>query len=224
MSGTSVKKVVGAARFRPTKWLKAAGYSPQVFVFRNLQSGQVLYSQLPNFTDKQIDNQFQRPNWENKKPSTRRDLWKCMCVIDMPNHEGSVQLYQNLVRLRYLRDVTLKGDAKAMRKKNGDGNTWFSGLYRPTYTQEAVADIIESLRKIKHNDAEQKLIDSDSNAITIHWEDIWRMGDKTKHWDPLLLNINHTEIERTGNTSREESVILKQLGELAKQATDKSKA
>ncbi|EDO17695.1 hypothetical protein Kpol_1004p73 [Vanderwaltozyma polyspora DSM 70294] len=204
-------KAIGPDRFRPTQWLKSAGYAPQVFIFRNLESGQVLYSQLPNFSEKQIKLQFQRPNWANKQPSARRDIWKCMCVVDMPSYEASVQLYQNLVRLRYLRDVTYVKQTNEMRKKNNDGNVWFSGQYRPTYTQEAVADLVESLTKI----------DSEDKKLTIHWEDQWRMGDKEKYWTPILPQVEHSLMSRVGNTSREESSILKELGERAKEAFSK---
>ena len=208
-----VYKSVGASRFRPVEWIKKAGYAPQVFVFRNLESGQVLYSQLPNFTVTQIDKQFPRPNWANKKPSTRRDIWKCMCVVNMPNYESGVKLYQNLVRLRELRDVVNAKDNDGLRKKNEDGNVWFSGQYRPTFTQETVADLIESLSKVDVALSQQGA----PRDITIHWEDLWRMGDKDKYWVPVLPNIKHLTINRLGNTSREESAILSELGERAKE-------
>lgn len=118
-----MSKHIAITKFRPANWLKKAGYAPQVFVFRNLESGQVLYSQFPTFTWAQVEKNFQRPNWENKKPSTRRDIWKCMAVVDLPDYESSVKLYQNLCRLRYLRDVTLSKQAKEMRKKNEFGHT-----------------------------------------------------------------------------------------------------
>lgn len=201
-----MSKNLAVTKFRPAAWLQKAGYAPQVFIFRNLESGQVLYSQFPVFTWKQIEKNFQSPNWENKKPSTRRDIWKCMAVVDLPDYEKSVKLYQNLCRLRYLRDVTLKKEAKSMRKKNEFGHTWYSSLYRPTYTQEAVADLRECLLKFKDVDS----------SINIHWEDEWRMGDKEKHWSPVLPNLNHQLLERLGNLAREESAILKELGNKAK--------
>lgn len=34
-------------RFRHSKWLHARGFGPDVFLFRNLESGQVMYTQLP---------------------------------------------------------------------------------------------------------------------------------------------------------------------------------
>ncbi|QLL33415.1 hypothetical protein HG536_0E03260 [Torulaspora globosa] len=196
-------------KFRPASWLQKAGYAPQVFVFRNLESGQVVYSQFPNFTQKQVDTLFQRPNWENKKPSTRRDVWKCMCVVDMPDYESSVKLYQNLRRLRYLRDVRMPKEAQSLRKKNDDGNVWYSAQYRPTYAQEAVADLIESLSKTLRHTKEKE--------ATLHWEDPWRMGDKAKYWSPALPTVKHTVMSRLGNSAREQSSILRELGEKAKQ-------
>lgn len=190
------------SRFRTAQWLQKAGFAPQVFVFRNLESGQVVYSQLPIFSQRQINLNFPRPNWENKKPSTRRDIWRCMVVVDLLNYESSVKLYQNLCRLRYLRDVTFKPSVQKMRKKNDFGNIWYSAQYRPTYTQEAVADLRESLTKL-----------NDKKNITIHWEDPWRMGDLSKYWTPVLPNLKHEVINRMGNIVREESAILKELGE-----------
>ncbi|AET38689.1 mitochondrial 54S ribosomal protein mL67 Ecym_3190 [Eremothecium cymbalariae DBVPG len=199
-----MSKTVGASRFRTAKWLQKAGYAPQVYVFRNLESGQVIYSQLPHFTQRQIDANFYRPNWENKKPSTRRDIWKCMAVVDLPDYASTVKLYQNLCRLRYLREVPERSTAESMRKRDEFGHIWYSSQYRPTYTQEAVADLRESLTKCK------------SQNITIHWEDPWRMGDLNKHWTPVLPSVKHEVINRVGNIAREESVILKQLGERAR--------
>ncbi|QLQ80973.1 hypothetical protein HG537_0E03280 [Torulaspora globosa] len=196
-------------KFRPASWLQKAGFAPQVFIFRNLESGQVVYSQFPHFTQKQVDTLFQRPNWENKKPSTRRDIWKCMCVVDMPDYESSVKLYQNLRRLRYLRDVRMPNETKSLRKKNQEGNIWYSAQYRPTYAQEAVADLIESLSKT--------LRYTQDKQATLHWEDPWRMGDKSKYWSPILPTVKHTVMNRLGNNAREQSSILRELGEKAKQ-------
>lgn len=196
-------------KFRPASWLQKAGFAPQVFIFRNLESGQVVYSQFPYFTQKQVDTLFQRPNWENKKPSTRRDIWKCMCVVDMPDYESSVKLYQNLRRLRHLRDVRMPKEAKSLRKKNDEGSVWYSAQYRPTYAQEAVADLIESLSKTLRHSKEKE--------ATLHWEDPWRMGDKAKYWSPALPTVKHTVMSRLGNSAREQSSILRELGEKAKQ-------
>lgn len=130
-------------------------------------------------------------------------------MVDMPNYESSVKLYQNLRRLRYLRDVRLPVDADSMRKKNDDGNIWYSMQYRPTYAQEAVADLIESLQKTIRDVKEQ--------SVTLHWEDPWRMGDKAKYWTPKLPSVNHSVMNRLGNSAREQSSILRELGERAKQ-------
>lgn len=202
----SMSKTVGSSRFRTGKWLQKSGYAPQVFLFRNLESGQVVYSQLPTITQRQINVNFYRPNWENRKPSTRRDIWRCMAVVDLKLYEDSVALYQNLCRLRYLREVSQRAKTEKMRKRNSDGHIWSSAQFRPTYTQEAVADLIQSLTKAANK------------SIKIHWEDSWRMGDRSKYWEPVLPLVEHCLMTRTGNLAREESVILNQLGNRAKEA------
>ncbi|AMD19211.1 HBR310Wp [Eremothecium sinecaudum] len=201
-----MSKTVSTSRFRTAKWLQKSGFAPQVFLFRNLESGQVVYSQLPHFSQRQIDVNFYRPNWENKKPSTRPDIWRCMAVVDLKTYEDSVKLYQNLCRLRYLREVPKRSEAEAMRKRNEWGHIWYSAQFRPTYTQEAVADLIEALSKVA------------DFATTVHWEDPWRMGDYEKYWKPVLPGLKHEFMTRKGNFAREESAILKQLGERAKLA------
>ncbi|KAM9899864.1 hypothetical protein OXX69_009312 [Metschnikowia pulcherrima] len=88
--------------------------APQVIMFKNLFSGQVLYSQVPGFHQEQIDGQFVRPNWENRKPSRRNDLWRVMCVVNFANYDYAVAAYHGLVELRKLRDTKLAKEAKAM--------------------------------------------------------------------------------------------------------------
>ncbi|SCV03407.1 LAME_0H10176g1_1 [Lachancea meyersii CBS 8951] len=198
--------MVAPARFRTAKWLQKAGFAPQVFLFRNLESGQVIYSQLPVFAQYQIDAQFKRPDWANRKPSTRRDVWRCMAVVDLPNYDQGVQLYQDLCRLRYLRDVLDPKKADALRKKNEDGHVWYSAQYRPTYGQEAVADLREALSK------------TSASTSQIHWEDEWRMGDIGRHWTPVLPHVKHDVLPRMGNPAREQSAILRALGDRAKLA------
>ena len=127
-----------------------------------------------------------------------------MAVVDLPNYEQGVQLYQNLCRLRYLRDVSQAKHADALRKKNDDGHVWYSAQFRPTYAQEAVADLREALAKARVGRAQ------------IHWEDPWRKGDVEKHWTPLLPDLQHTVISRLGNSAREQSSILRELGEKSK--------
>ncbi|SCU87896.1 LADA_0E06876g1_1 [Lachancea dasiensis] len=204
--------MVAAARFRTAQWLAKAGFAPQVFLFRNLESGQVIYSQFPVFAQHQIDALFKRPNWENKKPSTRRDIWRCMAVVDLPSYEQGVRIYQNLCRLRYLRDVGDLKKADSLRKKNEDGHVWYSAQFRPTYTQEAVADLREALTKAEVSQGE------------IHWENEWRMGDVEQHWTPVLPQLKHSILTRVGNGAREESAILRELGERARKAFAKLRA
>lgn len=187
------------SRFRTANWLEKAGYSPWVYLYRNLVQGQVMYSQLPEYGARNLKTQFQRPSWQNKFPEMRKDVWRIMCVVQMPTHQDSVQVYQNLCRLRYMRDVLYKEEAQKHRKLNEMGRVWHSGQYRPTYTQEAVADVRESLLKSNTN-----------GPVNLVWEDLWRMGDKF-HWDTLPFNVHHTAIPKHGNVIRDEHSMLKQL-------------
>lgn len=200
---------VAASRFRPAQWLAKAGFSPSVYMFRHLEHGQVLYSQVPKFEQKQIDEQFQRPHWANRKPSTRRDVWRLMCLATMPGHAAAVQLYQNLVRLRYMRDVAQARAAQALRRKNDAGQVWYSAQYRPTYAMEAVADLRECLRQGRRAGHVPP-----SGHVDLYWEDLWRMGDRAAHWDPPelgLAHVTHHVIPRTGNTAREQSALIRAL-------------
>lgn len=185
-------------RFRPANWLARNGYGPQVFIFRNIESGQVLYSQLPTFTDYQIKTQFQRPNWQNRKPSLRRDIWRVMAVVDCESYEGSVEVYQNLVKLRSMRDLTLKDVAMKFRPRNKDGNIWYSAQFRPIYTQEAVADLASS-------------IESAQTKSKVHWEDEWRKGDLS-NWDADL--VEHRSMDRVALHTPK--ALLEDLKERAK--------
>ncbi|EGW35362.1 uncharacterized protein SPAPADRAFT_58587, partial [Spathaspora passalidarum NRRL Y-27907] len=138
------RKILGARVAQGDKSaeeLDKLGFAPQIFLFKNLFSGQVLYSKVPAYHQDQIDEQFVAPNWQNRKPSRRNDLWKIMCIANFANFEYSNAAYEGLVQLRKVRDVEQKKEAQAMRKKNDDGNIWYSGQYRPTYSQEAVADL-----------------------------------------------------------------------------------
>ena len=79
-----------------------------------------------------------------------------MCVVDLGDYMDAVQLYQNLVRLRYMRDVLYAKENDKLRLKNEWGNVWNSGLFRPTFTQEAVADLRESLLKLDSGSGTKK--------------------------------------------------------------------
>ncbi|KAG8204505.1 MHR1, partial [Candida africana] len=147
---------------------------PQVFVFRNLFSGQVLYSQVPAYHENQINQQFLSPNWQNRKPSRRQDLWKIMCVVNFNNYEYAIAAYKGLVDLRKTRDVVQKKEANEMRKKNDDGNIWYSGQFRPTYTQEAVADLTHVIDEFE------------LEGTKIFWANEWHRGDD-KHWRADLV-------------------------------------
>ncbi|CUM66677.1 uncharacterized protein PRCAT00004353001 [Priceomyces carsonii] len=171
------RKILGARIAKGEKTEKdliSLNMAPQVFLFKNLFSGQVLYSQVPAYHQDQIDMQFLRPNWENRKPSRRNDLWRIMCVANFSSYEYAVAAYNGLVQLRKVRDTIKQKDAKLMRKKNDEGNTWYSGQYRPTYSQEAVADLSHVIEEFELE-----------NTI-LHWENLWRKGDD-EHWRPDLV-------------------------------------
>lgn len=185
------------SRFRTAQWLKKSGYLPQVYIFRNLESGQTLYSQLSVYNNRLITKQFDKTgsvNQFNKKPKLRNDLWRLMCFVKMDNHEQCVKLFQDLNRLKYLR---------GMMKKNYK-KFYFSGKFKPLLLQETVADLKESLLHIKDDDV-------NSFKCDIYWEDLWRMGNKETVWDKELGMINHHAIPKTLDLGRDKSVVLKEL-------------
>ncbi|ODQ81031.1 hypothetical protein BABINDRAFT_160450 [Babjeviella inositovora NRRL Y-12698] len=177
-----------------TRFLKANQYAPQVFLFRNIESGQVVYSQTPAVEKTYMYEQFLRPNWENKRPTTRRDIWKCMCVVELNSYDDAVDTFQALVDLRTRRDVTDRLEVRGQRVRNQDGNIWFSGQFRPTYAMESVADLSTVIEEFQLADTK------------ILWEDLWRKGDD-KHWDTTL--VEHQELPRL--SSRNELAVLKEL-------------
>lgn len=143
---------------------------PQVFMFKNLFTGQVLYSQVPAYHQDQIDLQFPNPNWQNRKPARRNDLWRIMCVATFANHKYAVAAYKGLVQLRHARDIVQRDEARAMRKNNEDGNIWYSGQFRPTYAQEAVADLAHVIDEFGLEETK------------VYWENEWRRGED-KYWN-----------------------------------------
>ena len=133
-----------------------------------------------------------------------------MCLVKLPKPEWSLQLYRDLIHLRHLRDI--KG-INSHRELNSFGQVWYSGQFRPVYGQEAIADLRECLLKGPVGTANNSNNeDNTTNLVTIYWEDLWRMGDKEKYWTDILPQVEHKQIPRIGNTSREESGILKLLG------------
>lgn len=191
------RKVLGA-RIAQTKKtaeeLASLEFGPQVFLFKNIFSGQVIYSQVPAYHQNQIDEQFPRPNWENRKPARRNDLWRIMAVATFENYEYAKAAYDGLVQLRRVRDVWQSDQAKAMRRKNDEGNTWYSGQYRPTYSQEAVADLACVVDEFE------------LEGTKVDWESLWRKGDD-EYWRGDL--VEHSEMKIVG--SKDESVLLDEL-------------
>lgn len=198
------RKVLGARiaqGFKLALDLQQLNLGPQVFMFKNLFSGQVLYSQVPGYHQDQIDAQFVRPNWENRKPARRNDLWRVMCVVNFANYDYAVAAYEGLVQLREARDVHLQKDAKEMRRKNDDGNTWYYGQYRPAYTQEAVADLAHVIDEFELENT------------TAFWENLWRKGED-EHWRlDLVLHENLPAFN-----PRFQTVMLDEMREMAVEA------
>ncbi|KAF5103226.1 hypothetical protein D0Z03_000270 [Geotrichum reessii] len=116
-----------------------------------------------------------------------------MAVAQLPSYELAVELYDSLVELRQQRDVTKRDLANSWRKRNYEGNIWNSGQYRPTYTQEAVADLAEVLNAF-------------NTESTVYWESQWRRGDD-KYWGSL---IKHDDLPKFN--PRDSYVVLRALG------------
>ncbi|GMF06850.1 unnamed protein product [[Candida] boidinii] len=180
-------------QFRNSNWLKTNGFAPQVYLFRNIESGQVIYSQLPHVSDYQIKQQFFRPNWENRKPNKRRDLWRPMAVATFETHSKAVQAYHGLVELRYMREVSKRKEAESLRKRNEYHQIWYSSQYRPTWSQESVSDL-------------STIIDELKLECKVHWDTLWRKGDD-KYWNEELSQ--HFEMDQV--SPREKFVILDEL-------------
>ena len=182
-----------ASKFRNTFWLKENGFAPQIYLFRNIESGQVIYSQTPHVTKYQIKQQFFRPNWENRKPSKRRDLWRPLAVAQFQDYQQTVQAYHALVELRYMREVSKRKEAEAMRKRNIYNQIWYSGQYRPTWSQEAVADL-------------STVVDEFKFKTKIYWDSLWRKGED-KYWNKEF--VQHEEMDQVG--TREKFVLLDEI-------------
>lgn len=180
-------------RFRHPTWLQRHGFGPDVFLFRNLESGQVLYTQLPFTQAYNIKTQFQNPNWQNRLPDSRRDIWRPMAVAELPTYPLAVELYESLVTLRHQRDKLFKKEANSWRKRNEDGNIWYSGQYRPTYSQEAVADLASVLNAF-------------DTPSTIHWDGVWRKG-QDEYWK---THVSHEELPSFN--PRDSYAALRKLG------------
>lgn len=116
-----------------------------------------------------------------------------MAVAKLPSYELAVECYESLVTLRHYRDKVHKDLANSWRKRNEDGNIWYSSQYRPTYTQEAVADLASVLEAFE-------------GPATVHWESQWRRGDD-KHWSTF---VKHEELPKYN--ARDSSAVLRELG------------
>lgn len=176
--------------------LEAAALPPFVYVFRNMASGQCVYTQTPLVEEHHLIEQFTRPNWQNRRPLLRRDLWRIMCVAEFPLHADAVDVYGGLVELRRRRDVTHKTEARKLRVLNKDGNVWYSSQYRPAYTQEACADLLTVVDEFA------------LGGTVVHWEDMWRRGAEN-HWSPDL--VEHRQLNRW--VVRQQGEVLRRLGD-----------
>lgn len=195
------RKVHGARiaqGFKSASNLASLQLAPQVFLFKNLFSGQVIYSQVPAYHQDQIDEQFVRPNWENRKPLRRMDLWRIMAVATFPSYQYAIAAYNGLVQLRRARDTEMSKISNEMRRKNDEGNIWYSGQFRPTYSQEAVADLAHVVDEFELENT------------TIDWESLWRKGSD-EHW--RLDLVKHKELPT--HCLRHQSIMLDDLREKA---------
>ncbi|VEU22958.1 DEKNAAC104016 [Brettanomyces naardenensis] len=184
-----------STKFRNAHWLKTNGFAPQVYLFRNIESGQVIYSQIPHVNNYQIKQQFFRPNWENKKPSKRRDLWRPMAVAEFEDYQRAIQAYHGLVELRYMREVSKRKEAEALRRRNEYQQIWYSGQYRPTWSQEAASDL-------------SAVVDEFQLKTKIYWDTLWRKGDD-KRWNEEL--VEHVEMDQV--SPRDKLVVLDEIRE-----------
>ncbi|CAI5757906.1 unnamed protein product [Candida verbasci] len=175
--------------------------APQVFLFKNLFSGQVLYSQVPAFHQDQIESQFQLPNWQNRKPSRRQDLWRIMCIANFKNYEYAIAAFTGLLDLRRTRDIIQKQQAMDMRKKNDDGNIWYSGQYRPTYAQEAIADLSHVIDEFELDETR------------LYWENEFRKGEN-KYWNLELVQHETLPIY----SPKDQSIMLEIMKDKAMEA------
>ncbi|ANB15810.1 Mhr1p [Sugiyamaella lignohabitans] len=184
---------------KSAQWLRRYKCGPNVFAFRNLETGQVVFSQTLYPKELDIQNQFQFANWQNRLPKAeRKDIWRPLAVVTLPNPEAAVSFYENLVQLRFMRDRSMKKQANDWRKKSTDENIWYYGQFRPTYTQEAVADLASA-------------VEASNLECEIKWENEWRRGED-KYWEGIT-NVNHAYLPKYN--PREQTVMLKKIAKEA---------
>lgn len=129
-----------------------------------------------------------------------------MCVADFGNFDASLKAYNALVELKYMRQVTKKKEAEAMRKRNRDGNIWYRGQYRPSYTQESAADLATVIDEFKF-------------PTKLYWETIWRKGSD-EHWNLDLAQ--HDELSSVN--PRERFLILDELKKKSREEFNRLKS
>lgn len=178
---------------RSARWLRQFRYGPLVVGFRNLETGQVVWTQTLSPQQYYLDRQFRWPNWQNKKPTLRKDIWRCLAVAELNTHEEAVQMYRNLVRLRELRDMEMRNQARDWRRKNEFGNIWYWNQYRPTYSQEAVSDVVSALEALK-------------TPAKLWWDGDFRRG-APDHWEGL--DVEQTILPR--HNPRDQFAVLNRL-------------
>lgn len=116
-----------------------------------------------------------------------------MAVAKLPDYSLAVECYDSLVELRHQRDVLKKDLANSWRKRNEDGNIWYSAQYRPTYTQEAVSDL-------------STVLDAFDTNTKVYWENQWRRGDD-KYWNQ---QVEHIDLPKYN--ARDSYAMLRALG------------
>lgn len=178
---------------RSPRWLRAFQYGPMVSAFRNLETGQVVFTQTLHPQQYYLDRQFKFPNWQNRKPTLRKDIWRPLAVAEVPSHEDAVSLYKNLVELRNMRDRSERKKAKDWRRKSKEGNIWYWNQFRPTYTHEAVADLSSALYAMRCKS-------------TIYWDAEYRKGSESV-WEDI--EVSHDVLPR--HNPREQFVVLNEI-------------
>jgi hypothetical protein len=118
-----------------------------------------------------------------------------MAVAELPTYQHALEFYNNLLKLRWMRDRSHKAVARDWRKQSPEGNIWHYAQYRPTYSQESVADVVSA-------------IEATGTECKLHWEDTWRRGDQT-YWNDV--KVEHVEMPKCN--PRDKFVVLRRIAD-----------
>ncbi len=140
-----------------------------------------------------------------------------MAVAQFPTYDLATEAYESLVTLRHYREKVFRKKTEEMRRRDHFHNIAHYCQFRPTWSQEAVADLASVTQGLKNDSVAADPYKVGFGKIKIYWEDEWRKGD-LKHW---VKEVEHTTFPRFN--LREESVILQNLGEKIKQEFDEAR-